>query len=45
MTYFVISRREIGEEEILNKRCNDLYYEVTPPGLCENGGIGKDDDI
>jgi len=37
----VISRRKIGEEEILNKRCIDLYYEVTPPGTLKMVELGK----
>jgi tRNA(Ile)-lysidine synthase len=36
----VISRREI-EEEILRNRCNDLYYEVTPPGILKIVELGK----
>ena len=37
----VISRREKGEKEILKKRCNDLYYEVTPPGSVKMAELGK----
>ena len=37
----VISRREVGEEEILNKRWNDLYYEVTPPASVKMAELGR----
>jgi len=37
----VISTREKGEKKILNKRCNDLYYEVTPPGPVKIAELGK----
>jgi tRNA(Ile)-lysidine synthase len=37
----VICTREKGEKEILNKRCNDLYYEVTPPGPLKMAELGK----
>jgi tRNA(Ile)-lysidine synthase len=37
----VISRRKNGQEEILNKRCDDLYYEVTPPASVKMAELGK----
>ena len=37
----VISRREKVEKQILNKRCSDLYYEVTPPGPVKMAELGK----
>ena len=37
----IISKREICEKEILNKRCNDLYYEVTPPASVKMAELGK----
>jgi tRNA(Ile)-lysidine synthase len=37
----VISTREKGGKEILNKRYNDLYYEITPPGPVKMAELGK----
>jgi tRNA(Ile)-lysidine synthase len=37
----VISKREKGQEEILSKRCNELYYEVTPPASVKMVELGK----
>jgi tRNA(Ile)-lysidine synthase len=37
----VICTREKGEKEIANKRCSDLYYEVTPPGPLKMAELGK----
>ena len=37
----VISMREKGEKKILNKRCNDLYYEVILPGSVKMDELGR----
>ncbi|MGZ3594084.1 MAG: tRNA lysidine(34) synthetase TilS [Syntrophales bacterium] len=37
----VISKKEVCDKGILNKRCDDLYYEVTPPASVKMPKLGK----
>ncbi|MGZ6292261.1 MAG: tRNA lysidine(34) synthetase TilS, partial [Syntrophales bacterium] len=37
----VISKKEVCDKGILNKRCDDLYYEVTPPASVKMAELGK----